>query len=71
VSTEGSAVRSPSLPGFLFLVFLVNRNRIQILCLQYLAAIEAAYVVDAIATVEEFGSLVLTTLHSETTPILD
>jgi excinuclease ABC subunit C len=36
-----------------------------------LIAIQAADVINAIAAVKEFGSLVLTTLHSEITPILD
>ena len=49
---------------------VVNRNRIQILCLKYLTAIETTNVIDTVPAVEEFGSLVLTTLHSEITPIL-
>ena len=59
-----------ALPGFL-VVFFVNRDCVQVLGLKDLAAIEAADIIDAIPAVEEFGSLVLTTLHSEVTPILD
>ena len=59
-----------ALPGFLFLV-LVDRNRIQILCLKNLTAVKATHILDPVAAVEELGSLVLTTLHSEITPILD
>ena len=55
----------------LFFFVLVNRNRIQVFGLKNLAAIETSNVIDAIATVEEFGSLVLTSLHSEIKPILD
>lgn len=47
------------------IVLVINRNRIQIFCLKNLAAVEAAYVVHAISFVKEFGSLVLTTWHSE------
>lgn len=54
----------------LFFVF-VDRNRIQIFGLEDLPAIEAADIIHSITTVEELGSLVLTTLHSEITPILD
>jgi hypothetical protein len=61
---------STPLSGFFFLVF-VNRNRFQILCLKNLIAIKASNILDAIPTVEELGSLVLTALHSEITPILD
>jgi hypothetical protein len=58
------------LPGLLF-VFFVNRNRVQILRFKYLSAIETSYIINAVPAVEELGSLVLTTLHSEITPILD
>jgi hypothetical protein len=67
---EAGRLKLTSLPGFLFLVF-VNGNRVQILCFKDLSAIEAADVIDTVAAVEELGSLVLTTLHSEITPILD
>ena len=50
------------------LVFFVNRHRIEIFRLVYLAAIEAADVVDAIAPIQKFGSIVLTTLHREINP---
>jgi len=47
------------------IVLVINRNRIQIFCLKNLAAIEAAHVIHAVSFVKEFGSLVLTTWHSE------
>ncbi len=56
--------------GLFFFVF-VNRNGVQIFGLEDLTAIEAADVIHSITAVEELGSLVLTTLHSEITPILD
>jgi hypothetical protein len=59
-----------ALSRLLFLV-VVNRNGIQILCFENVTAIQAPDVVYAIAPVKELGSLVLTTLHSEVTPILD
>jgi hypothetical protein len=62
--------KSTPLFRLLFFVF-VNRNRIQIFGFKDLTAIEAADIIDAIAPVKELGSLVLTTLHSEITPILD
>jgi len=49
----------------LLILFFINRNRIQVLCFKYLVAIEAAYVIHAVSLVKEFGSLVLTTWHSE------
>jgi hypothetical protein len=55
----------------LFFLFVVDRNRIQVLCFENLPAIPAAKIIDTIAPVQKFGSLVLTTLHSEITPILD
>jgi hypothetical protein len=55
----------------LFFLFVVDRNRIQILCFENLSAIHAAQVIDTVPPVKKFGSLVLTTLHSEITPILD
>jgi hypothetical protein len=70
VGCEAGRLWLASFPGFLFLVF-VNGNRIQILGFKDLSAIEAAEIIDAVAAVEELGSLVLTTLHSEITPILD
>ena len=63
-------LRSATFPGLLFF-FFVNRNRIQIFCFKNLAAIEAANIIDAVAPIQKLGSLVLTTLHSEITPILD
>jgi hypothetical protein len=59
-----------ALSRLLFLV-VVNRNGIEILCFENVTAIQAPDVVYAIAPVKELGSLVLTTLHSEVTPILD
>jgi hypothetical protein len=47
------------------IVLVINWNRIQVLCLKNLAAIETAYVIHAVSFVKEFGSLVLTTWHSE------
>jgi hypothetical protein len=62
--------RSTPFSGFLFLV-VVNRNRFQVLRLKDLIAIKASKVIDTVPAVEEFGSLVLTALHSEIKPILD
>jgi hypothetical protein len=36
-----------------------------------LAAVQASDVIDTVPPVQKFGSLVLTTLHSEITTILD
>jgi len=55
----------------LFFILVINRNRIQILRFKHLAAIQASKIVHPVSSVKEFGSLVLTTLHSEITPILD
>ncbi|HEY1216392.1 MAG TPA: hypothetical protein VGE93_22445 [Bryobacteraceae bacterium] len=49
--------------GFFFLV-VVNGNGLKVFLFKNLIAIQAADIVYAIATVEEFGSLVLATLHS-------
>jgi len=49
----------------LFLFVLVNRNRIQVLRLENVSAIEAANVVDPVATIQEFSPLVLAARHSE------
>jgi hypothetical protein len=59
-----------ALLGLLFFVF-VYRYRVEILGLKDLSAIEASNIVDAVATIKKLGSLVLTSLHSEITPILD
>ncbi len=67
---RGQAVLA-TLLRLLFFVFFINGNRIEVFCLKHLSAIEASDVVDAITPVKKFGSLVLTTLHSEITPILD
>ena len=64
-------LRSASLARLFFLFFFVDRNRIQILRLEHLPTIKATDVIDAVAAVEKLGPLVLTTLHSEITPILD
>jgi hypothetical protein len=76
IQTTGSPCgepRSEWLPAFpwFFVVVFVNRHGVEVLCLEDLAAIEAADIVDAVAAVKKFGPLVLTTLHSEVTPILD
>jgi hypothetical protein len=55
----------------LFFFVVVNRNCIQIFCFENLTAIQASEIIYAIAPVQELGSLVLTALHSEVTPILD
>jgi hypothetical protein len=47
--TEGASQSAPFLRLFLFV--LVNRNRIQILGLKYLAAIETANVIDTVPPV--------------------
>jgi hypothetical protein len=61
---------SAAFSRLLFLV-LVNRNGIQILCFENLTAIQAPDIIYAVTPVQELGSLVLTSLHSEVTPILD
>jgi len=56
----------------LFFVFFVYCwNRIQILGFKDLTAVQASDVIDPVSPVQKFGSLVLTTLHSEITTILD
>jgi hypothetical protein len=62
--------RSAAFSRLLFLV-VVNRNCIEILCFENLTAIQAPDIIHTIAPVQELGSLVLTSLHSEVTPILD
>jgi hypothetical protein len=62
---------SAALLGLLFFVFFVNGNRIQILGFENLATVQASDVIDTVPPVQKFGSLVLTTLHSEITTILD
>lgn len=49
----------------LFLFFVVERNRFQVLGLKDLAAAQAPDVIDSVAAIENFGSLVLADLHSE------
>jgi hypothetical protein len=56
--------------GLRLVVFFVNGSGVQIVGLEDLIAIEATHIIDAVPSVEEFGSLVLTTLHSEIFPIL-
>jgi hypothetical protein len=55
--------------GLFFLVF-VNRYRVEIFRFEHLIAFKTANVVDAIAPVQKFSSLVLTAWHSEIFPIL-
>jgi hypothetical protein len=59
-----------ALLGLLFFLFFVSRNRFQIFRFEDLPAIHASHVVDAVSPVQKFGSLVLTSLHSEITTIL-
>ena len=54
-----------------FVFFFVNGNRVQVFGFEYLTAVQTAHIVDAVPPVKKLGSLVLTTLHSEVTPILD
>jgi hypothetical protein len=72
--TAGTAALT-ALLRLLFFVFFVNRDRIQvfiqIFCLEDLPAVQASDVLDTVPPVQKLGSLVLTTLHSEITPILD
>ena len=49
---------------FVFFV-VVYRNRIQIFGLKYLAAVEATDIFCAVAPVQEFGPLMLASLHNE------
>ena len=65
----GSALTA--LLWLLFFVFFVYGNRLQILCFEHLTAVQASDVIDPVPPVQKFGSLVLTTLHSEITTILD
>jgi hypothetical protein len=53
------------------LFFVVNRNRIQVFSLKDLVAIETPEVIDPVAAIEQFGSLVLTSLHNEVKLILE
>jgi hypothetical protein len=70
-SHRGRPIVSTAFFGFFVFFFFVNGNRVQVFGFEYLTAVQAAYIVDAIPAVEKLGSLVLTTLHSEVTPILD
>jgi hypothetical protein len=71
-STTGVREASQLAPFLWFFLFvLVYRNRVQVLSLKYLATIEAADIIDAVSTVQKLSSLVLTSLHSEITPILE
>ena len=63
---------TPLLVRLLFFVFVVYCwNRIQILGFKDLTAVQTSDVIDPVSPVQKFGSLVLTTLHSEITTILD
>jgi hypothetical protein len=55
---------------FVFFVF-VHRNRIQIFGLKNLAAVEATDIFCTVASVQEFGPLMLASLHNEVKLILD
>jgi len=55
---------------FLFF-FLVNGNRFQVFRFEDMAALQASDVIYSVAPVQKFGSLVLTSLHREISPILD
>lgn len=55
---------------FVFFVF-VHRNRIQVFGLKNLAAVEATDVLCSVASIQEFGPIVLASLHNEVKPILD
>jgi hypothetical protein len=63
----GRHCTSSPLPRLFFVLFFVNRNRFQILRLEDLAAVQAAKIIDTVASIKELGSLVLTNLHSEIT----
>ena len=65
------ADRSPAFARLIFLFFFIDRNRVKVLRFEDLTAIEAADIIDPVAAIKKLGSLVLTTLHSEITPILD
>jgi hypothetical protein len=54
-----------------WLFFFVGGNRLQIFGLKDLAAIQAPDVIDPVAAIEQFGSLVLATLLSEIKLILE
>ncbi len=66
-----AAATLTALARLLFFLFFVNGNRVEVLRLKDVSAVEAPYVIDTVPPVEELGSLVLTSLHSEITPILD
>ncbi|MGI8958755.1 MAG: hypothetical protein ACR2IV_03135 [Bryobacteraceae bacterium] len=61
---ESACKRSAAFSRLLFLV-VVNRNGIKILCFENVTAIQAPDIIYPIAPVQELGSLVLTSLHSE------
>jgi len=61
---------SAALLGLLFFLF-VNWNRVQVFGFEHVPAVQASNIIDPVAPIEELGSLVLTSLHSEVTPILD
>ena len=65
--SRGRKRRLSAFSRLVFLFFFVNGNRIEVLRFENLSAIKATDVIDAIAAVKEFGSLVLTGLHSEIT----
>jgi hypothetical protein len=71
ISRFAGTTASAALLWLLFFVFFVNGNRIEIFCFEDLTAVEASDVIDAVSAVQKLGPLVLTTLHSEITTILD
>jgi hypothetical protein len=70
VKNPGTA-SAPLLRLLFLFFFLVNRNRLQVFCLEDVATLQASDVIYSVAPVQKFGSLVLTNLHSEISPILD
>jgi hypothetical protein len=54
-----------------WLFFVVDRSRVEIFSLEDLVAVETPDVVDPVAAIEQFGSLVLASLHNEVRLILE
>jgi hypothetical protein len=71
VTRIAGTTRSTAFLRLLFFVFFVSGNRVQIFGFEDVAALQASDVLHAVPPVQKLGSLVLTTLHSEITPILD
>jgi hypothetical protein len=63
--SEGSLGKLPFRRFLGFLVFIVNRNRLEIFGLVDLVAIKTPDIVDTITPGQDFGTAMLTGLHME------